>query len=118
MDSILGTIKTMLGDDISDTAYDTDLVVLINSAFMELNQIGVGPDECFRIEDDGEEWDEFLEDDTDYEAVKEYIYLKVKTIFDPPQTSFAIDAMNKTLERIEWRLNFQAEVKRNATQNG
>lgn len=114
MDSILNTIKKMLGYEPDYDVYDTDLVVHINTVFMELNQLGVGPEECFVIEDDGEEWDEFLDGDTNFEAVKTYIYLKCKLVFDPPTTSFGIDAINKQLDRLEWRLNWQAETKEDA----
>ena len=115
MDSILNTIKKMMGYDEDYDVYDTDLVVHINTVFMELNQLGVGPEECFMIEDDGEEWSEFLGEDTNFEAVKTYIYLKCKLVFDPPTTSFGVDAINKQLERLEWRLNWQAETKEDAT---
>lgn len=114
MDSILNTIKKLLGYEPDYDVYDTDLVIHINSCFMELNQLGVGPEECFMIEDDGEEWDEFLDGDTNFEAVKTYIYLKCKLVFDPPATSFGVDAINKQLERLEWRLNWQAETKEDA----
>ena len=116
MDSILNTIKKMLGMEADYKAFDTDIVVCINGALMELNQLGVGPEECFVIEDEGEEWDEFIGDSMDFEAVKTYIFLKTKLVFDPPSTSFGIEAIQRQLDRLEWRLNVQAEEKENTSE--
>ena len=108
-DSILDTIKQLLGIQSDYTAFDTDIIVHINSAFMVLNQLGVGPTECFSIDGSGEEWAEFVDESIDLEAVKTYIYLKVRTIFDPPSSSVVMEAMNKNISELEWRLNVQAE---------
>ena len=107
--SILNTIKQLLGIQSDYTAFDTDIVVHINSAFMALNQLGVGPTECFSIDGSGENWAEFVDKSIDLEAVKTYIYLKVRTIFDPPSSSVVMEAMNKNISELEWRLNVQVE---------
>lgn len=108
-DSILDTIKQLLGIQSDYTAFDTDIIVHINSAFMALNQLGVGPTECFSIDGSGENWAEFVNKSIDLEAVKTYIYLKVRTIFDPPSSSVVMEAMNKNISELEWRLNVQVE---------
>lgn len=110
MDSILNTVKKMLGLDADYTAFDTDIIVLINGALMTLNQLGVGRRETFSITGATETWDGFLESRDDMEAVKTYVYLKVRMTFDPPGNSFVLDAMSKQCEEIEWRLNVRAET--------
>lgn len=107
--SILNTIKQLLGIQSDYTAFDADIVIHINSAFMALNQLGVGPTECFSIDGSGEKWAEFVDNSIDLESVKTYIYLKVRTIFDPPSSSVVMEAMNKNISELEWRLNVQVE---------
>lgn len=107
--SILNTIKQLLGIQSDYTAFDADIIIHINSAFMALNQLGVGPTECFSIDGSGENWAEFVDKSIDLEAVKTYIYLKVRTIFDPPSSSVVMEAMNKNISELEWRLNVQVE---------
>lgn len=104
MDSILDTIKKMLGIDATDTAFDTDLIIHINSIFGVLNQLGVGPESTFSISDNNETWSDFLETSADLEQVKSYIFLKIKLLFDPPSNSFTIDAFNRQASEFEWRL--------------
>lgn len=108
-DSILDTIKQLLGIEAEDTAFDTDVIVHINSALMTLNQLGVGPSAAFSIQDKDDIWEDFLEKSTDLEAVKTYIYLKVRTVFDPPSSSAVLEAMNRSISELEWRLNVQVE---------
>ena len=108
-ESILISIKKLLGLTKEYTNFDTDIIIHINTAFMNLNQLGVGPSKCFRIEDDKNTWDEFLEDSEKFDAVKTYIYLKVKLVFDPPLNSAILEANKQTLTELEWRLNVQAE---------
>lgn len=81
----------------------------INTAFSTLNQIGIGPDAGFMIEDASATWDQFLGDDPRLNSVKTYVYLKVRLIFDPPATSFVINAIEKQIEEIEWRLHVKRE---------
>lgn len=110
-DSILDTIKQMLGIPSSDTSFDTDIIVHINSVFMTLNQLGIGDDETvFSISDKTTEWSSFSSDISNYSELKSYIYLKVRLLFDPPGTSFLIDSMRKAIEESEWRLMIQVPI--------
>jgi hypothetical protein len=99
----------MLGIEENDTHFDTDIILNINSVLMSLNQLGVGPETCFVITSKEQTWANFLGDRKDLEAVKSYIYLKVRLIFDPPSTGFLLDAMQRQINEFEWRLNIQAE---------
>ncbi len=107
--SILLTIKHMLGGLVDDEGhFDLDLIVLINSAFTKLWQLGVGPSDApFKIEDSTTEWSEFEYDDI--EMVKEWIYLDVKTIFDPPANSSVLQAYKDRMFEDEFRMNIMAE---------
>lgn len=107
--SILNTIKKLLGLDISYTPFDTDIIVFINSAMMVLQQLGVGPLEGFTITGPKETWADFLPSDTMLDGAKQYIYLSVKMVFDPPASSTILDAYQKLKSEIEWRLREQAE---------
>ena len=109
MDSILGTIKKMLGLEFDYTPFDTDIIVLINSALMSLQQLGVGPKEGFTVKDHTDTWNDFLTNKANMNSVITYVYLQVKIMFDPPTNSFVMDAMKKQIEEIGWRLNVQAE---------
>ena len=95
-ESILNSIKKLLGITAEYTNFDTDIIIHINSVFMILNQLGVGPSKCFRIEDEYTTWDEYITEDNDLDAVKTYMYLKVKLLFDPPLSSSVSEA-NKQL---------------------
>lgn len=113
MNSILTSTKKLLGVEAEYTHFDTDIIIHINSTFMTLTQIGVGPSVGFRITGASETWGDFLPEDdlVKLEAVKTYIYLKVKLIFDPPTSSSVMEAMRRTADEIEWRLNVGAESK-------
>jgi hypothetical protein len=111
VESILDTIKQMLGIPSTDTAFDNDILVNINSAFMVLHQLGVGPElSPYSIEDNTPTWVDFLTDTVYYSVVKTYIYLKVKVVFDPPGTSFLLDAMQRQIQELEWRLSVQVPI--------
>lgn len=90
-------------------AFDTDIIIHINSVFMILNQLGVGPIEGFRIEDKNDVWTDFTSDAFEIESVKTYIYLKVKLIFDPPSNSTVLQAYEQQIKELEWRLNVGGE---------
>jgi hypothetical protein len=109
--SILTSTKKNLGIDAAYTVFDHDIITLINSAFSTLTQLGVGPAEGFMITDDQAEWDDFLvfADDLQYNSIKTYIHLKVRQVFDPPQTSYAVEAMKEQVRELEWRLNVHRE---------
>lgn len=106
-DSILISIKKMLGIEENYNVFDTDIIIHINTIFMTLNQLGVGPSSGFKIEDDSAIWSEYIDEDSDLEAVKTYIYLKVKLLFDPPLSSSVIEVMKQSITELEWRLNVQ-----------
>lgn len=109
MDSILTSIKKLLGIAEDYTNFDTDIIIHINSVFSILTQLGVGPSEGFSISDKRDTWYDFIGDSTKIELVKTYIYLKVRLIFDPPQSSSVIDAINRTINELEWRLNVSVD---------
>lgn len=109
MDSILFSTKKSLGLGSSYEAFDPEIIMHINSALFDANQIGIGPAGGFSIADETAVWSDLIGARKDLEALKLYVYLKVKLIFDPPATSFVLEAMNKKLSECEWRLNHQAE---------
>lgn len=108
--SILTSIKKLLGISEEDESFDMDIIIHINSALFELNQLGIGPSVGFSIEDKNATWTEFLPTGrADLEATKTLVYLKVKLLFDPPQMGYLVDALKQQIEKYEWRLNVQAE---------
>lgn len=109
MDSILISVKKMLGITAEYTHFDVDIIIHINSVFMILNQLGVGPTEGFSISSDVETWDEFTNDNLTIESVKSYMYLKVGLLFDPPASSNVLEARNRLVSELEWRLNAISE---------
>lgn len=108
-DSILLTIKKMLGLEENYTPFDVDVIIHINSALMILNQLGIGPKGGFEISDASSKWSDFLTNSVNLGSVKNYVYLSVKMLFDPPTNSFVLDAMKRQVEELGWRLNVQAE---------
>ena len=110
MDSILTSIKKLLGITEEYEHFDPDIIMHINSAFMILNQLGVGPEEGFSIKDKSSTWNEFLSGGANLEAVKTYVYLKVKLMFDPPLSSTVIEAIKSQISELEWRLNVSTDV--------
>jgi hypothetical protein len=109
MDSILTSIKKLLGIYESDTSFDVDITMHINTVIMILRQMGIGPSNGFSITGPYETWAEYLPDISLIEPVKTYIALKVRLIFDPPASSAIIEAMNRTISELEWRLNVQVD---------
>lgn len=112
MDSILQSIKKLLGLDENYDAFDDDVMMHINSVFMILTQLGVGPKNGFSITGEEETWGDYLgEDISKLSAVKTYVYLKVKTMFDPTSSSVVNEATKEMLKELEWRLNSEIEYK-------
>ena len=119
MESILTSIKKLLGIAEEYEHFDADLIMHINSVFTVLTQLGVGPSEGFAIEDAKATWNEFLPDGLILQSVKSYIYLKVKLLFDPPSSSAVMESTNKMISEFEWRLNVAAEsTSKGENQNG
>lgn len=112
-ESILTSIKKLLGISSDNTDFDQDIIMHINSVFMILNQLGIPKDEKdFFIEDESTTWDDYLGNDISiFSAVKSYIYLKVKLLFDPPLNSAVKEANQELLNELEWRLNIQTDEK-------
>lgn len=108
MESILTSIKKMLGITEDYTHFDQDIIIHINSAFMILNQLGIGPFEGFSIQDATSKWSDFI-DGVNLNGVKTYVYLKVKLIFDPPASGMVMDSLKNMAEELEWRLKAQKE---------
>lgn len=109
--SILTDTKKVLGIADDYTAFDVDILMHINSVFVILNQLGIGPTDGYSIEDKDATWDAFLGSDLNLNTVKSYMFLRVKLLFDPPATSFLGDALDKQRQELEWRLNIYREGK-------
>lgn len=108
MNSVLTSIKKMLGIDEEYTHFDVDITIHINTALMILSQLGVSLSKNFIIDKD-DEWADLIGDIDSIEAMKTYMYLKVKLMFDPPATSFAIEAIERQISELTFRLNIQVE---------
>lgn len=108
--SILKTIKKLLGITEDDTAFDTDLIIHINTTLMVLHQLGVGPKEGYSIKNEKNKWSDFVDSDENLEGIKSYIYMKVKLLFDPPSNSATIEALQSSIKEFEWRLNVGVET--------
>lgn len=110
-DSILTSIKKLLGITEEYTHFDKDIILYINSAFSTLTQLGVGPAEGFSIKDEASTWLDFLVNkETTRAFAKAYVYLKVKLIFDPPLTSSVLESINRQITELEWRMNVNDDI--------
>lgn len=107
--SILNSTKKILGIASDYTAFDLDIITHINTAFSTLTQLGVGPSAGFMIEDDTALWTDFIGVDPQLNSVKSYVFLRVKLLFDPPTTSYLINASQDQIRELEWRLNSHRE---------
>ena len=114
MDSILTSVKKMLGIPEDYEQFDMDIIMHINSVFMILTQLGVGPEEGFTISNKSDKWSDFIGEGKLVELIKSYVYLKVRLIFDPPQSSSVIEAMNRQISEFEWRINVAVDPSSNA----
>lgn len=108
MDSILTSIKKMIGIDKDFTEFDDELILFINGIFTILTQLGIGKSD-FTITGAKEVWSDFLTDSKNLELVKTYIYLRTKVVFDPPTSSFVLDSLTKQISEYEWRLYENAD---------
>lgn len=109
MDSILTSIKKLLGIAEDYEHFDDDIIMHINSIFSILTQLGVGPEEGFSIKDKTAVWTDFVPENPRLESIKTYVYMKVRLIFDPPLSSAVIDSMKQCIAEFEWRLNHEVE---------
>ena len=109
MDSILTSIKKLLGIAEDYEHFDQDLIIHINSVLSVLTQLGVGPSEGFSIEDENATWNDFIPEDKRLSSIRSYVYMKVKLLFDPPLSSSVMESMNRMISEFEWRLNVAAE---------
>ena len=109
-DSILTSIKKLMGLTEEYDAFDQDILILINSVLFELEQIGVKVKDGFALSDKTAVWSDYSDDDRLLNALKPYIYMKTKLTFDPPTSSGALDSMNRIIDRFEWRINLYADT--------
>ena len=100
-ESILDSIKIMLGNSVDDTNFDAELIIFINGALSIINKLGVGPT-GYKISNSSNTWDEFLGDRTDLEEVKTNVYLRVRLAFDPPQNSFLVTSIKEQIMESTW----------------
>lgn len=106
MDSILTSVKKLLGISEEYEHFDADIIMHINSVFMTLTQLGVGPSEGFSIMDEDAIWSDFTTDINQLQAVKTYMYLRVRLLFDPGSLGSAtLAAYERQIQEFEWRLN-------------
>jgi hypothetical protein len=108
-DSILDNTKRTLNLAPDYTPFDQAIILYINSVFSTLNQLGIGPDAGFMIEDNTALWSSFLEGDLRLNNVKAYMYLRVRLLFDPPTIGYLVDALQAQVKELEWRINVQRE---------
>lgn len=109
-DSILISIKGMLGIDKDCDGFDQEIMIFINSVFSTLYQIGFDPAKNYRVESVESKWTDILNDDPDLvDLIKPYTYMKVRLQFDPPTSSFVLESFRKEIEQLEWRIQSQAE---------
>lgn len=109
-DSILNSVKKLIGPNYDYGPFDRDLIMHINSAFMILNQIGLGPQKPYRISGSDQVWTDFMRDIENYQSVIDYVYLRCRLIFDPPSSSFVLSSLKEQQQELEWRLNVMAET--------
>ena len=110
MDSILDSIKKLLGIQPEYINFDEDIIIHINTAFAALNQLGVGPKDGFMIEDNSMQWTDYITS-CNLTMVRSYIYLKVRLLFDPPTSSVLMDSMNRSIAELEWRIFLEGDPK-------
>lgn len=116
-ESILNSVKHLLGIEPEYTHFDNDLILFINSAFFSVHQLGVGPEPPYHIEGASETWENFCTDINDFNAVRQYVFLKVKLAFDPPLSGTVINEYNKQLDELAWRIVAKVDIKEGRNEN-
>lgn len=109
MESILDSVKKILGIDKTYTAFDVDILMHINMVFATLHQLGVGPTTGFAIEDASTTWQEYLDNDDRLNNIKSYVALKVRLVFDPPTTGFLLTSLQENIRELEFRISVRRE---------
>ena len=109
IESILTSVKKNLGLDEDYTVFDSDKTLYINGVFSTLHQLGIGPEDGFMIEDKTATWDDFTGGDVRYNMVRTYMYLRVRLLFDAPNTQYLVEALNNQIREHEWRMNIVRE---------
>lgn len=118
-ESILTSVKKLLGIQEECEEFDADILMHINSAIFTLRQIGVGPDSIYTVYDKSQTYDDYLgEGNPEQAQVKTYLYYKVRVGWDPPSSSFAVEALEKKIQEAEWRLKIEVEVFRELSDSG
>lgn len=112
MESILQSVKKVIGISGEYDVFDVDILMHINSFFGSLNQMGIGPEEPFVVSTGEEVWSDFIQDKKTIEMVRSYISLRARLVFDPPSNSITSEALRETIKELEWRMHFDAEVRR------
>ena len=111
---ILPSVKSQIGISPEDSAFDGTLVPAINTCFMILKRMGVGPADGFTIDASGNDlWSDFMEDGPELESVKTYVALKAGMIFDPPTSSVLTEAKKEAIRELEWSLHFEEDAMAN-----
>ena len=104
MDSILDSVKRMLGIDEHYEAFDEEIIMNINAVFMILRQMGCGPASGFSITGNSEMWSDYISDISLLECIKPYVYQKVRSTWDPPSSSITMNALSSSIQELEWRI--------------
>ena len=110
LNSVLNTTKKLLGLDADDDSFDSDICIGINSAILTLSQLGLEGKEGFIVTDDTQEWSDYLNDNKLLPMVQQYIHLKTKMSFDPPQNSFVCENLKQIITELEWRIRMVSET--------
>lgn len=110
LNSILNSIKGLLGIMPDDKSFDMEIILHINSVFSILTQLGIGPKDGFRITDEDDLWSDFLSDEKRLATVKDYMFMKVKIIFDPPTNGSLLESYKELIKEFEWRAYIEAEI--------
>lgn len=108
-DSILDSVKKVLGISFDYTVFDPEITLHINSVLSDLNQVGIGPTDGLAITDNTAVWSDFIGTDLNLNQVKSYISLRVRLLFDPPSSSYVLAAWQQEVAKFEWRLNIHRE---------
>lgn len=108
-DSILLSIKKLLGISKECTDFDTDIIIHINTTLMNLDQLGIEISKSFSVKDNKQTWSEIITEQERIDSIITYVYLKVKLVFDPPLSSAVMEANKQSINELEWRLTVQVD---------